>query len=289
VTGPNDISAVDPRRLWLLRHEGAALGSESVSVFRSTNGGAGWQRVACTATQLPIPGAGACPFGSGLKFGGREDSLTFANASHGWITVNNTEGRPWLYVTSNGGAHWSIQRLPLPRGVLPAAPAAGRNVFVQYQRPVVFGQTVALPVAVTTCVQEAGPSTSCRSALYALLSFDAGRSWTGSRSIPSDIMGPGAGPLQLGSAKDWWSVAVPHLWVTNDAGLVWRSIGLFVPGDRKLLQFQFVSPEDGWALAGQVDPTEPYARNVVLLRTTDGGVIWTQVRLPGPGVPALRT
>jgi photosystem II stability/assembly factor-like uncharacterized protein len=279
-TGPSDVATVDPRHIWILRHEGIAAGSESVSVFRTTSGGAGWTRIACTAVQLPLAHVGRCTFGSGLRYAGRKDNLTFGNDTRGWLTTSTLSGTPSLYVTSDGGVTWRLQRPPLPHGVAPSAAATGRNVIQTYHRPVVFGSTVILPDVVTVCVNEPGPSISCRSVQYALLSHDAGRTWTGSRTIPSGVLGPGAGPLQFLNARDWWSVDGPRLWSTTDAGQYWRATRLHLPAGRTVLQLQFASSRDGWAVIGAISPQGAYAQHVALLHTTDGGSAWSAVHLP---------
>jgi photosystem II stability/assembly factor-like uncharacterized protein len=125
-----------------------------------------------------------------------------------------------------------------------------------------------------------GRSTTCRSGLYALLSFDGGRTWTASRHIPAARNGTLSTIWEVMTSQTWWSVAGSRLWGTNDAGQHWRATSLHLPGGGRLLQIQFISSTAGWAIAGHTNRNNSYAQQVTLLRTTDAGRSWTAVPLP---------
>ena len=71
---PTDIAFLDSRHLWLLRHQGAAAGSEMVSVLRTSNAGAHWAQTACTFVPGVKPG---CHQKSGIAFGGHKGDIVF--------------------------------------------------------------------------------------------------------------------------------------------------------------------------------------------------------------------
>jgi photosystem II stability/assembly factor-like uncharacterized protein len=274
---PTDVAFAGPHHLWLLRHDGAAMGSEQVSVFKTGTAGAHWVRVACTA--VPAAEAG-CRKSSGIQFGGHKDNIVFQSLTHGWITESDASGIPSLYVTNDGGYRWILTHPRLPRGV-PAANVKTRTFpNAEYEQPIVFGSFVILPTLVTVCNTSKGRGTTCRNTLYALLSFNGGRTWTASRHIPAAANDTLSTPWQVMTARIWCSVAGSHLWVTHDAGRHWRSTPLHFPAGSKLLQIQFVSPTSGWAIAGHTNTDDSYARQTTLLRTTDAGRSWSLVSLP---------
>jgi photosystem II stability/assembly factor-like uncharacterized protein len=280
VVSPTDVTFVGPNHLWLLRHDGAAMGSEQVSIFRTGNAGVQWTQTACTAVSEAVAG---CRKASGILFGGHKDNIVFESLTHGWITESDASGIPSLYVTHDGGYQWVLTRPGLPRGVPAPNARTATYPYGEYQQPIVFGSFVILPVMVNVCSSK-GRNTTCRSGLYALLSFDGGRTWTASRHIPAPAGDAVSAAWQVMSSHTWWSVAGSRLWGTNDAGQHWRSTPLHLPGGGRLLQIQFVSPTAGWAIAGQTSRNDSYAQHVTLLRTSDGGRSWSEVPLPAISV-----
>ncbi len=100
------IHFIDARDGWLLSDEGPALGSQAVDVYRSTDAGETWTRVAR---------AGPGDESSGLPFGGGKGGVTFLNATTGWITGITIElDSIYLFVTHDGGSAWRQQQLPVP-------------------------------------------------------------------------------------------------------------------------------------------------------------------------------
>ncbi|HLJ67040.1 MAG TPA: hypothetical protein VKX16_06745 [Chloroflexota bacterium] len=276
-SGPTDLAFAGHRRLWLILHYGAAAGSEQVSLFRTRNAGVHWSRIAC----IPVQGAQLrCPAPSGLGFGGFKGNIVFANATHGWLTHYDYSGIPSLFVTNDGGYHWTVTRPGLPRGVSGPSPRTGTYPDAQYEQPIPFGHFVVLPTDVNVCTTHPRRNTTCRGTLYALLSFDDGNHWTASRRIPA-----GANTVrpiwQAMTSHIWWSVDGSRLWATHDAGMHWRPMPLRLPKGQQLFQIQFLSPSVGWAIAGQTSSQSGYARSTTLLRTANGGRSWAVVPLHG--------
>lgn len=95
-----------PQLGWKIVGQGVAAGSESASLYRTTNGGTTWTVVARTNA-----GPGALPPG-GYKTG-----VSFINAKNGWLTgFYPLAANPvaLFYHTSNGGHSWQKVSLPLP-------------------------------------------------------------------------------------------------------------------------------------------------------------------------------
>ena len=85
---------------------GAAAGSESVTLYRTDDGGRHWQLVSRTSVS-----AGRRP--GALPFGGDKD-IEFTNVDIGWGAFEAPVGTAPLYETEDGGATW------VPRQVSPA-------------------------------------------------------------------------------------------------------------------------------------------------------------------------
>lgn len=85
----------------------AALGNnEEVDVYRSTDGGDTWTKVASTTRENEN---GRLPT-QGTKF-----DIKFLNSTTGWITGTTIRSNSqYLHVTDDGGHTWWHQALPLP-------------------------------------------------------------------------------------------------------------------------------------------------------------------------------
>ncbi len=261
------------------------MGSEAVSVYRTSDAGEHWSRVACT----PIPATPAnqqCGLSSGIGFGGHKDNLVFASPSTGFLTNNNNAGKPFLYVTHDDGVHWQVEPSALPNTIPAQNPRAGLFSYAEYQRPLFFNRLGILPTTVSACREHGHSRSVCRYGFYALLSHDGGRTWPMShqfpipypwRSTPNRVW-------QAMSASTWYLVGTARLWVTTDSGLHWRAIPIRLPSGYAPVQVQFVTSSTGWIIVAEVDQSDDVARATRLLETKDGGQSWAPVRLPGSSV-----
>ena len=82
-TETGTISFPDPQHGWLWYGK-AAMGSMSVYMYRTMDGGCHWSRVACTDWSNPSSRA-VCPNRSGIGLGGDKEDLTFKDAYDGWL------------------------------------------------------------------------------------------------------------------------------------------------------------------------------------------------------------
>lgn len=111
-----DVVFVDAEHGWKMVLGQGPITSELVTVYRTTDGGKHWIKVATTDRNLNSLhenlSAGALPI-IGTKYG-----LSFVNASTGWLSgVAQSNGFPYLYVTRDGGHTWQHQELPIPGDV----------------------------------------------------------------------------------------------------------------------------------------------------------------------------
>jgi photosystem II stability/assembly factor-like uncharacterized protein len=174
-----------------------------------------------------------------------------------------------------------MSRLRLPQGLPRPGSSTNGAGFAEYQQPLSFGRFVILPTVDRTCTKSRDGATTCRGGLYALVSFDGGRSWTASHRVPAQVTNQAINPVwQVMTYRSWWSVVGSWLWSTNDSGQHWRRVHMQIPHGLRLLQIQFVSCSVGWAIGGRTSNAGSYAPQTALLHTTDGGHTWSLVTLP---------
>jgi photosystem II stability/assembly factor-like uncharacterized protein len=184
--------------------------------------------------------------------------IDWISAREGWLSVfDRPGGRTLLLHTTDGGAHWSRQRV---------ASALETVDFLDGQAGFLASRDAS---------GRPGPI-----ALYR--SRDGGRHW-GRVDLPG---GGAGGPPSFVDARDgWaWEPSPPGLYATADGGAHWRRLdaaGLPDLGPRPG-SLWFRDAAHGWAAlpAGDGPPA--------LYATADGGESWTELPLPAPagGWPA---
>jgi photosystem II stability/assembly factor-like uncharacterized protein len=232
---------------WLLEDLGEAMQQEAATLWRTADSGATWSLAAQTPSLgQPTSAAAALPATCD------KTGLAFASAQVGWIT-SFCNALPYaILVSTDGGAHWAGQPVPLPMLVCPS----GCDVQPpQFAGPVTFLSIDAYP-----------------SAAYLLVSSNSGGSWT-VLGLPA-----GAGPyprVQFFGRADGIAVSagpqgvIGHdFYLTSDGGLSWTA----VPQGRQFgtsgAQFDFISPEAGFAWISD---------GKQLYRTSNSGQTWTAV------------
>ena len=201
---PVAIDFVSPNRGWLLESLGAAMQQNPVRLYRTSDGGLRWSLIAKTA-RMPGEPSGR----SGLPEYCDKDGLAFRTALTGWITGACNGLADAILVTSDGGAHWKTEPVPVPATMceqagceVPAPQFAGGSTFLQVN---------AYPAAA-----------------YLLVSSDAGQPWQVSR-LPG-----GAGPyprsgfsrLTTGSRcrPDPRARSGGMFYLTTDGGHSWTAV-----------------------------------------------------------------
>ncbi len=234
---------------WLLESLGAAMGSNPVQLFRSTDGGLRWSAEARSALGSQ-PEVGGIPAGcdkSGMSFGGR---------GAGWITgfCNSLSGA--VLESADAGQHWKPSALPLPQHAcesggceVPAPQFAGNTTFLQVN--------------------------NYPSAAHLLVSTDSGSTWKVER-LPAS-----AGPYprtQWFSPADGITIAAgsqesvgTHSFVTTDGGTNWTAVPLSRPFGQAGASFDFVSTGTGVAWLPDSGTGGPPP---AMYRTTNSGRSW---------------
>lgn len=262
------LSFIDWKDGWLMVIDGAAAGSEAVSIYHTLDAGDHWVKVAH---------GGFNDEAQGIGFGGDKTGIGFVDDSTGWLGVYGPAGAPFLYTTSNGGQHWQLQELP----PLPDLTLSGNGTLAQ---PVFFGgQAGVLPLEVTLVPSHTGPLSvppeGFPTVLYVYRFANGG--WNNPTRLPV-VSRNVNDPLvsQFLDMSDWWVASQGNLWVTVDAGRSWQRLRPVLPRGLTLNTLDYVSPADGWAIATTHYSPGTFTDTAPLLRTTDGGDHWTELVLP---------
>ncbi len=219
---------------------GPGAGSEGVAIFRTTNGGISWTKVADTTKP-----------GSDLPNGGFKSGISFKDAQNGWATGRDASNSPWLYVTHDGGVSWKKQALP---------GATDATASYLTTPPVFFGNKGIMPVLFSL-------PNGAETAIYT--TSDGGETWTAPQTH---------NPFSIDSTNDVYIADQTHAWAINskDKQLfatssidlqTWHQLATTSP--YKFVQLSFVDASNGWAIGG--------ANGNALLRTLDGGDNWNYV------------
>ncbi|HEX4203748.1 MAG TPA: hypothetical protein VHZ51_06050 [Ktedonobacteraceae bacterium] len=223
---------------WLeVSPSGPGAGSEGIDIFRTDDGGATWNKISTSGQ-----GQNALPTG-GIKSG-----LSFINAATGWATGEDASGKPWLYMTHDGGKTWYQKSI----SGLSSSNSAG----YQTMPPVLLGRYGFLPMTVST-------STTPRTVLAR--TTDGGADWT----VSGQQMAPfQSSNVYVVNAQTAWATDqnTGDVYQTNNGGQSWQKVasstGIYGP-------LSFINTSTGFGL-GRPDQT-------VLKRTNDGGKTWQTI------------
>lgn len=243
------ITFADAEHGWMLADLDTADGEQGVDIFRTTDGGQTWTKVASAADR---PGA--------LPLAGHKTGLTFRDATTGWATgagpsdmASEVPGDAWFFTTHDGGATWRQEPLALP-----ASFDQEPWFYIAGVLPVVFfsPEVGVLPVAVG--------SSSAGGVVLTLVyvTRDGGVTWvptTPAETVPDAV--------SLLDPSHWWldadSTGDAAPLSTADGGQHWTLLPPTAPFAHVSV-LSFVSNTQGWAID-----------SAGLLRTDDGGRTWT--------------
>ncbi len=236
---------VDPTHGWCAT-SGVAAGSEGIGLYRTVDGGLHWQEVSVTGPPSLLPTPDSLPFGC-------EKAITFTSPTVGWAGLTCAGYVDHLYETTDAGARWVARTIAMPSSL------AQQQISIA--PPVLIGKFGAgLLIAGVDVI------------FYR--SENGGASWQA-------VVPPGglqAWYADVINALQWRLANNRRILATDNGGRTWRTITphwLIPPANPKkvLNGIEFVTPEIGWAQC--FDSTTD---TTTLLRTTDGGRSWTEVR-----------
>jgi hypothetical protein len=245
-----------------------AAGTPSVQelvIYRTVNGGRNWeQRLALTTDH---PDAGGLRLSDGNRFFG------FSDAMHAWLvvvppawgivcgTTRPADPTQQLMVSQDGGATWTPVSLPnLPNFSTelgtPFFPRAGGAGYLALTVNTYVGQCP--PVGLT----------------YAYTTLDGGDTWSGPERVPASIVDSPDGIV-------WWASDGRTMFRSNNQGQRWETIKPRLPAAAvTLLELSALDAQTAWSVWSEgKDQSQPQPE--ALLRTTDSGIHWSEVRVPG--------
>ena len=245
-TAASQLFFIDPQHGWVLSPTAVQNGSESVVIYRSTNGGSTWREVSVAQPDNPPSAAHVLPFS------GDKEGISFVNDTTGWVagTVPKSD-TVWLYVTHDGGSTWQQQSLSLPPNVKGAQITTLAPRFFSSRNGI-------LPVLLLA-------SNGSRTVDF-YQTTDGGNTWrsTSTLTLSSVIR-------SFVNLKEGWATDDANLYTTRDGGHTWTKLNPNV-NLKGVTHLDFVTSRVGYAISG-VNNGSPF-----LLQTTDGGNTWTAVK-----------
>lgn len=233
-------------------------------IYRTLDGGHSWQKMlALTADH---------PNGGGLRLSDSSRFVAFSDAMHGWIvvvppswgincgTTSPKDPVQQLMTSGDGGATWIPVSLPnLPQ----FSTELGTPFFPN------AGGAGYLTVAVNRYVGRCPPVRL----IYAYTTLDDGATWSGPQRLPASIVDSPDGIV-------WWASDGRGLLRSNNQGQGWETIKPRLPAAAvNLVELSAVDAQTAWSVWSEgKDQIQPQPE--ALLRTTDTGVHWSEVRLP---------
>ena len=242
----------DPDHVWLLNTASPAAHDQPSALYRTLDGGLHWEEL--------LDANLSARSRHGIAVGGSKKGIWFTGSMDGWISTVEPDGTPALHVTHDGGREWTSSALPPGDGWY-------RGASLTFSAPVIdAGGRGAL-----TVVQPAGiPGEWFPAKAWTYVTSDGGDHWSDprpmsyTRALVSRFVTPSVG----------WTVGAGIALTTSDAGRSWVQTG--APTGAVLTAVTPVDAMNAWATAAPVAPLPSR-----LFRTSDGGLTWSEVALPG--------
>jgi photosystem II stability/assembly factor-like uncharacterized protein len=257
--GARSTHFINAREGWLLAFQGANNASVETDVYRSTDGGETWTKVA--SSKYGAAGKTDLP-----DVVGGDPHITFLNATTGWITRSDPVDLPeweYLHVTRDGGHTWGRQRLPRPSQV---TSPWGSGIL-----PPKFFTTQDGTLPVFYANLESYHPIASFAVIY--VTRDGGTTWkygtpvsVANQTRRIDDNGRAMWGMSFVDINHGWMGDGSVLYATIDGGRQWTALRPTSFTDVR--QVNFISPQVGWA----VRHAPPF-----LLKTLDGGRTWTSV------------
>jgi photosystem II stability/assembly factor-like uncharacterized protein len=238
--GQANLFFLDTQNGWALADRGSIAGKQAVDIYQTRDGGETWLLIHQVSLEMPnSPGR--------LPAAGFKNAIVFRSPNNGWITGSvSVPGTSWLFSSQDSGVSWSQQNLTLPAG-------AQNNTLILFPPFFFEDKDGVLPVRLS--------QVSTLTSLY--LSNDGGETWR--ITTPVVVYGP-LDCISALACRVWNGTTLAS---TDDGGQTWQQARTNVDLRQSLVQIDFVTPSNGFALS-VLGPGLSQ-----LYQTTDGGRTWT--------------
>jgi len=263
--GSGSLQMVDDRLgFYVVTQTSGTPSVQEFLIYRTLDGGRSWdQRLALSAGH---------PDGGGLRLSDDNRFVGFSDAMHAWLvvvppswgivcgTTSPTDPTQQLMASRDGGVtsiHVSLPKLPQFSTELgtPFFPRAGGAGFLTVTVHTYVGQCP--PVGITD----------------AYTTLDDGATWLGPERVPASIFDSPDGIV-------WWASDGRQVFRSNNQGQSWKTIKPELPAAAvTLVELSAVDAQTAWSVWSGNNQSGPPRQ--ALLRTTDTGIHWSEVRLPG--------
>jgi photosystem II stability/assembly factor-like uncharacterized protein len=235
---------------WLLQ---VPIRGASRTVFHTTDGGQTWGELAT------------------LDAG---NDITFRDRLTGWL-AGRASNAPGLLTTNDGGLTWRRQ----PLAPLPPSPQSQAGAEV----PIFLDQQQAvLRVSVLISQPDAPQLRVLDSFLY--WSQDRGVTWNTSGKLPlATVKQDNYGTFfSFLDGRRGWAGSATSFYRTADGGATWIPIATSLPRSgfyfAELAEF---GDRVAWGQLSDYSKRDGHQPIFILIRSTDGGVHWTELKIPG--------
>ena len=240
-----DINFIDGDNGWVLADLGVGAGSNAVAVYRTTTGGAVWERMYTNDPNDPESG-------DSLPLGGIKADLVPLDMETAWVTGTvYAPGEVYLHRTEDGGRTWTPVSVQLQES------AQNFELGIEDEQMKLVSGTHGF-----FTLRMSGES--IQSVVY--VTEDAGNTWT-----PMPAVIEGAGPSAFLSEQEVVLYNDGQFYVTRDAARTWSMISPDIVFDESFVGMEFVNLLSGWVIT--MDPSNHKS----LYRTHDGGATWLPV------------
>ncbi len=236
-------------------------------IYRTQDSGANWE--------LVIELDGEHPGAGGLTVAEEHGGIAFTDVNHAWL-VNITEpyatvcgSTGWtpageLMASHDGGRNWARRQLaPLPDGS------------AQLNTPVVLRGSAGYLIAHVDIYSGKCPP---KPVPFVYTTLDGGITWSPPLRLPTD------GFITI-DGIDWWATDGKHVFRSRNQGATWeKKLAKLPAGDVFLGELFPVGGQAAWAfwtpVFDMIEGRTPPPSRIALLRTTDGGATWSEVKQP---------